>query len=1041
MNAMCWTDRSLKALGDFDAFVSDGQVWHSKAMHDQAVRMAAGLVALGIAPGDRVLLWLPNGAALATAWRAVVRAGGVTVVAHHASPPQRIEQLAAETSAVAIVTSAAHAGPALDRLAVHHRIQVGSEEARPGWRRVRELGAEQRPLLDPVPRSGNDAASVTYTSGTTGTPKGVVMTHGALATVLRNQRTRLAPWRRPVRYLAVLPMSSPFGSGPLLYGLSNRCTVYCLDHFDPEKVLAAIETHRIRRLSLVPAMCEAILAVPDLRRYDVSSLRDVVCGGASVPAALAERFEQLFGIRLTVVYGMSGIGGVSTTSSDSRPGSVGRPHRRFEAKIVGPADHELPVGEVGELALRLPPNAVIQYWNADSSTTAAPGPDGWYRTGDLARFDADGELYIVGRRDDLIIQGGYNIYGQTIVEIVQRLPGVRECAIVGVPDDYLGQEAVACVTLRDGARLTAADVIAHCREHLEPPAVPASVWFVEALPRNEAGKVKSHELRAAIQAARGTVRQTDLVRRIEAAPAAARQGLLRERVQDLLGEVLRDPARPPAVAGATFRDLGLDSLGAVELVHALSEALGRPLPATLLYTHPTVDSVCGLLMERLGMPSPGRTDAPAGPPATTLADASALRLTDLLSPVELDAARHAAPPRRDRSDARAILLTGANGFLGRFLVLEIIQRLSRDGGHLYCLVRSSNDASALGRLRAAYGTDPSLQDLFGRLLATGQLTVLGGDLTRPHFGLPDSTYTRLAGEIDGIVHSGAVVDHVLGYRELFAPNVLGTAEIARFAVAERIKTVNYVSTIAVRALANGRFARRPDPPAVGYSASKWAGERLLTELYHRLGVPLRVYRPSRILAHRHYSGQIAIGDSLTRLLQGIVVTSLAPRSFYAWARSADGRHYDGLPVDVVARSIAALSTTGQVDRPGLVEYDVVNPNRGVDLDTLVEWVRSAGYRVEYIEGYAAWYAAFENRLTALSRARRRHSLLPLLHAWRRPMNRSRARDDTACFRAHLAELAAIEATPEVAEIPPLSEAFIHKCLVDMRALELIEPAG
>jgi fatty acid CoA ligase FadD9 len=732
---------------------------------------------------------------------------------------------------------------------------------------------------------------------------------------------------------------------------------------------------------------------------------------------------------------------VSTASSRSKPGSVGRPSRRFEAKIVDPAGHELPAGVVGELLLHLPGDAVIQYWNPDSSTRAASGPDGWYRTGDLARFDGDGELYIVGRHDDLIIQGGHNIPGQTIAEIVQRLPGVRECAAVGVPDDYLGQEAVVCVALRDGARLTAGDVIAHCREHVEPPAVPASVWFVEALPRNEAGKVKNHELRRAIQAARGTVRETDLVRKIEAAPASARRGLLRERVQDLLGEVLRDPARPPAATGATFRDMELDSLGAVELVHALSEAVGRPLPATLLYTHPTVDSVCGFLLERLGLRSATATDAPAGPLVAPLVDAAALRLTDFFSSVELAAARRAAPPRRHPSGAQVVLLTGANGFLGRFLVLEILRRLPRDGGQLYCLVRPSSDASASERLRAAYGTDPSLLDLFDRLSAAGRLTVLGGNLTRPRFGLPESTYTRLGGEIDCVVHNGAVVDHVLGYGELFAPNVLGTAEIARFAVAQRIKTVNYVSTIAVRGLARRVFSRRPDGPAAGYSASKWASERLLKGLHDRLGVPLRVYRPSRILAHREYSGQIAAGDSLTRLLQGIVVTSLAPRSFYAKGRSAARAHYDGLPVDVVARSIAALSMTGRIDRPGYVAYHVVNPHRGVDLDVLVEWVRSAGYRVEHIEDYEAWYRAFGNRLSALSRSRRRHSLLPLIHAWRRPMRNDAADDDTACFHAHLGELAAIEATRELAEIPAISEAFIHKCLADMRALGLIESAG
>jgi fatty acid CoA ligase FadD9 len=189
---------------------------------------------------------------------------------------------------------------------------------------------------------------------------------------------------------------------------------------------------------------------------------------------------------------------------------------------------------------------------------------------------------------------------------------------------------------------------------------------------------------------------------------------------------------------------------------------------------------------------------------------------------------------------------------------------------------------------------------------------------------------------------------------------------------------------------------------------------------------VRIYRPSWIMAHREYPGQINTQDAFTRLLQGIVTTSLAPRSFYARGRSAAGAHHDGLPVDVVARSIAALAMAG-ADRPGSVGYHVVNPHRDVSLDAIVDWVKSAGYRVEQVDDYAAWFQAFRSRLGSLSRSRKLHSPLPLIHTWERP------RGDAGVLEH--------ETAGALSEIPGINEAFIHKCLKDMCALGLIDPAA
>lgn len=1039
MNAMHWADRNLKSLGGFTAFVFGDRIWHSKLVHDHSTRLASGLAAMGVSPGDRVLLWLPNCPELAICWRAVLRCGGVTVVAHHDAPLQRIEHLAGETEPTAIVASAERFGSSCSSSTVRHRIHIDPGEERSGWISLGKIVSENRPLIAPVRRSGDDVACIEYTSGTTGEPKGVLTRHGTLAARLQGLRQRGGRWRRPVRHLALLPMSSSFGSLPLFEGLARKCTHHFLDRFDPEQVLRAIQRHRIQRISLVPAMGEAILAVPDVTRFDVSSLRTVTCGGANVSTDLVVRFRDVLGVRIAVQYGITGVGGISRTSPDSKPGSVGRPFGHLRAKVVDREGRELPAGETGELMLNPGDRGAVEYWNPDGSATADVRARGWYRTGDLARFDGDGELYVLGRRDDLIIQGGHNIHATTVAELVQRLPEVRECAAVGIPNALLGQEVVVCVVLQDGARLTAGEIIAHCRRHLEPPAVPARVRFVDALPRNEAGKVKSHELRDAIETAREATQETELARRLRAAPASARHELLREEVMRILDGVLSESGTAPAAADASFIESGLDSLGAVELTHVLSEAIGHPVPATLTYSHPTMDAACGFLLELMGWGNAGPS-VPTDRRASPAVDAEALRLDLFLSQSELDAARQRASKGKRRHDAKVVFLTGANGFLGRFLALEILQRLPADG-RLYCLVRSSDSSSALERFHSAYQSDRSLADLVDRQLRNDRLVVLGGDLAQRTLGLPDGTHDRLCGEVDCIVHNGAVVDHVLGYRDLFAPNVLGTIEIIRLALAGRIKSINYVSTVAARGPSRNPASRADLEIAAGYSVSKWASERLLREVYNRARVPVRIHRPSHIMGHSTAPGQINVEDTLTRLLQGIVLTSLAPRSFFTEERAINGAHYDGLPVDAVARSIAASSLSGQGERPKYSEHNVVNPHRDVSLDVIADWVRSAGYRVERVDDYAAWYRAFTSRLGSLSRPQRSQSLLPLIHAWEQPIGLAAVRPDTKTFYRGLSRIARVAGAERPIDTPPITEEFIHKCLKDMHILGLIEAAG
>jgi fatty acid CoA ligase FadD9 len=294
------------------------------------------------------------------------------------------------------------------------------------------------------------------------------------------------------------------------------------------------------------------------------------------------------------------------------------------------------------------------------------------------------------------------------------------------------------------------------------------------------------------------------------------------------------------------------------------------------------------------------------------------------------------------------------------------------------------------------------------------------------------------------------VNHAFGYRELFEPNVLGTVEMLRLALSKRVKALAYVSTVGVVGGLDRPSSIRededirallPERPmgagyAAGYSLSKWASEVLLRDANERLGVPVRVCRPSGIMAHTRYRGQINAPDFFTRLLAGIVYTGLAPRSFY----EGPGRgHYDGLPVDVVARSIAAVSLT-DLPQTASATYHVVNPYRddGASLDAIVDWVASLGYRIRRIPDYAAWYRAFRDELGRLADPLRQRSPLPILDAWAHPVRANAKGFDAALLLDRLRRLS--RPGEELAALPHVTEAFIHKYVDDMVALGLLGPA-
>jgi fatty acid CoA ligase FadD9 len=430
-------------------------------------------------------------------------------------------------------------------------------------------------------------------------------------------------------------------------------------------------------------------------------------------------------------------------------------------------------------------------------------------------------------------------------------------------------------------------------------------------------------------------------------------------------------------------------------------------------------------------------------------DAVEVHAADLTLDKFLDAATLEAAPKlpQPTGEVRTVLLTGATGFLGRYLALEWLERMSLVDGKVIALVRAKDDEAARTRLDNTFDSGDAKLLAHYQKLAADHLEVIAGDKGEANLGLDPQTWQRLADTVDLIVDPAALVNHVLPYSELFGPNALGTAELIRIALTTKLKPYTYVSTIGVGdQIEPSKFVEDADIREIsatrqindnyanGYGNSKWAGEVLLREANDLCGLPVAVFRCDMILADTTYAGQLNLPDMFTRLMLSLVATGVAPGSFYEL--DSDGNrqraHYDGLPVEFIAEAIATL---GAQVTSGFHTYHVMNPyDDGIGLDEYVDWLIDAGYPIQRVGDYAAWLQRFETTLRGLPERQRQYSLLPLLHNYQKPekpINGSIAPTDR--FRTAVQE-AKIGADKD---IPHVSPPVIVKYITDLQLLGLL----
>jgi len=477
--------RSAAARPDRAAIkVDDGELSYA-ALDDASARAAGLLRAKGIEPGDRVGIMLPNVPYFAVCYYGALRAGAVIVPMNPLLKHREVAFYLGDSDAKVIFAWHQFAEAA----------QSGAEQAgadcvpvEPG--EFEALLARSDQLRVVVERDADDTAVILYTSGTTGKPKGAELTHGNL---LRNVEVSVGLFGLDERAvtLGALPFFHSFGQTCALNAtVAVGGCLMLIPRFDGGKALEVLERDRVTVFEGVPTMYAAMLNHPQADRADTSALEVCVSGGAAMPVEVMHAFEEKFGCAILEGYGLSETSPVASFNRRDRerkPGSIGLPIDGVEMKLVDEHDG------VGEIAIR-GHNVMKGYWRRDDATAEAIDADGWFKTGDMAKVDEDGYFFIVDRKKELVIRGGFNIYPREIEEVLYEHPDVREAAVIGIPHDDLGEEVAAAVALKDGAEASAAELRDYVKERVAAYKYPRQVWLVDELPKGPTGKILKREI-------------------------------------------------------------------------------------------------------------------------------------------------------------------------------------------------------------------------------------------------------------------------------------------------------------------------------------------------------------------------------------------------------------------------------------------------------------------------------------------------------------------------------------------------------------------
>jgi fatty acid CoA ligase FadD9 len=1030
--------------------------------------------------------------------------GLVSVPLQHNSPASRLRPIFEETQPQVLAVSAAYldlavesalGSPSIRRVVVFdydddvddqrealERARVRLADSSVKIENLADVIARGRSLPVPPGFDGADdqrLAMILYTSGSTGLPKGAMWTERMVSKLWTTDFTGGMDF--PVINVNFMPLNHLGGRIALSASFQAGGASYFVPESDLSTLLDDWNLVRPTQMALVPRVVDMLYqryqsrfdrlvadgeSVASADGRAKAELREDLLGGrvlggfvstAPLAAEMRAFIESCLEAHLIDGYGLTEVGGVTRDGVITRPPVLD--YKLIDVPELGyfTTDRPHPRGEL----LVKSATATPGYYKRPEVTAEVFDADGYYRTGDVMAELAPDHLVYVDRRNNVLkLAQGEFVAVANLEAVYAGAALVRQIFVYGnserssllaviVPTDealsrYADRDELAAA-LRDSLQATARTA------ELQSYEVPVG-FLIETDPFTATNGLLSgvgKHLRPKL-----TERYGERLEQMYADLAEARSDELRALTESAADQPVIDTVIQAAQAllgvpgsaptpDAHFTDLGGDSLSALSFSNLLGEVFGVEVPVGVIIG-PSADLTALAAYVETERASGGIRPTAAsvhGAGATSVAAAD-LTLDKFIDEATLKMAPSAAPAT-DR--VQTVLLTGANGYLGRFLTLEWLQRLSRTGGRLITLVRGDDAESARRRLEQAFDTgDGSLLSEF-RALAADHLEVIPGDIGEPNLGLDGGTWHRLARDVDLVVHPAALVNHLLPYGQLFGPNVVGTAEVIRLAISERIKPVTYLSTVAV-AMGIADFIEDGDIRVVsaersindgyanGYANSKWAGEVLLREAHDLCGLPVSVFRSDLILAHSRFAGQVNVPDAFTRLLISLVLTGIAPRTFYADDGSSERprAHYDGLPADFVAEAITTIGAEG-VD--GFRSYDVMNPHDdGVSLDVFVDWLIADGVPITRIDDHAEWVSRFEQALRGLPDQQRQRSVLALIDVYRVPEQPLLgAVAPTAVFRE---AVRSAEIGP-THDIPHVDAALIRKYVADVKALGLV----
>jgi long-chain acyl-CoA synthetase len=463
---------------------------------DSAVdAVASGLVASGLQPGDRVGLLLGNRPEFVTSYFGVLRAGMVAVPLNPGFTAPEIGRLMTHAGVRLVVSDRDTADAVRDAVltGVTH-VVVGTVQ--PGERRFEDLLAAGRAAgPPPAPEGEPGLALILYTSGTTGDPRGVMLSHAALVASIEQVASLATPIVQPDDVvLGVLPLAHVYSLNGTLGAVARAgASLVLVDRFDPDATLRLVREHGVTNIPGAPPLWVAWAERPDLREA-LSGVRMLFSGAAGLPASVLEQITTSTGLPVFEGYGLTEAApGVSSTlvSGHAKAGSVGRPFPGVEVRLLDEDGEEADEGDPGEIWVR-GPNLFSGYWPDGAD---GPDADGWYATGDVAYVDEDGDLHLVDRRKDLVIVSGFNVYPREVEDVLQQDPDVAEAAVVGVAHPQTGEAVKAYVVARAGATVTPEAVMAHCATRLARFKRPTIVQVVGELPHSVTGKVAKRRIR------------------------------------------------------------------------------------------------------------------------------------------------------------------------------------------------------------------------------------------------------------------------------------------------------------------------------------------------------------------------------------------------------------------------------------------------------------------------------------------------------------------------------------------------------------------